>query len=65
MQDGRNAHASAEDVRVVMACFAADTQVVEVGFAEVEGEELGRGDFVDVGPDFEAEFGGEGGEEWE
>ena len=30
--------ARAEDVRVVVACFALETEVVEVGFAEVEGD---------------------------
>ena len=65
MEDGRNTHAPAEDVCIVMACFAAEAEVVEVRFAEVEGKKLGRGEFVDVGPDFEAEFRGEGEEEWE
>ena len=31
-------------MRVVVACFALETEIVEVGLAEMEGDEAGRGE---------------------
>ena len=40
MEDGRNTrHSGCEYVGVVVACFSFEAEVVEVGFAEVEGDE--------------------------
>jgi len=52
-------------VDVVVACRPFGAQVIEVRFADIEGNSLGRGGREDVEPDFETELCWEEGKECE